>query len=157
MSKPIWFIKHPLSQYKETQKEIKQLALTKGLRIVDERYKAALVARGEKAADSPPGLTLKDEGSGSSDAVAGGQLPQSDASETSETGLDTSDSSDSEEETSVTDEVKSRADRIALMVEYFREQGMTARPGVGDTEEALDIDTNGNELDEAWAQHKAAQ
>ena len=49
----IWYLKHPISLYKESQKEIRELAKENGLRIIDAKFGS----NDEKV----PELTLVDE------------------------------------------------------------------------------------------------
>lgn len=58
--KKIWFVKHPLSLYKE---DVKSMATQKGLKIVDARFKDQFDPK--VVEKSPPSLTLVKEEKGS--------------------------------------------------------------------------------------------
>ena len=47
------------------------------------------------------------------------------------------------------------SENVLKMVEYFKQTEATSKPKVKETESAVGIDTNGDELDVAWKAYKA--
>lgn len=125
---PVWYVQFPTYQYAE---DVQTLAAEQGLRIVDARFQGDA-----NQCDNAPALTLSD---GSAPPVAADDSGGSDG-----------DSGDAD--TGSDDDQQSNHYKL---VDHFVEKGLTTKPGVGEMEAALNIDTNGAEIQAAWDDYKA--
>lgn len=126
-SKKVWFVAHPTHQYAEN---VRELARQHNLRIVDARFDDGTGTKG-------PALTVKGSESAQDQGSTG-----------------PGDSESPEKAEAEDDESEELGANIQKMIVWFRETQITKKPLVKEVEQALDIDTNGTDIDTAWSEYK---